>query len=130
MQAQALSWPEYNSQHMKTVGSDKRVNYYQLDADEVVADLHSHRMGLTHAESTRRLVEHGPNALPFIPASLQFRAIGRQPQAWLIGLLLIGAVLSLSMGNLTAVAFVVIAGINAIGLFWQIRGQRPAINTL
>lgn len=36
------------------VGPDKRLNYYRLTADEVIAALHSHKMGLTHAEARRR----------------------------------------------------------------------------
>lgn len=61
---------------MATVGPDKRLSYYRQDAGRVIADLHSHKLGLTNSEAARRRDEHGPNIVPDLrPAAT--RAVAR-----------------------------------------------------
>src|SRR5690348_13738073 len=116
---------------MKTVDPDRRVNYSSLEADEVIADLHSHPMGLTHAESTRRLGGHGPNALPYTAMRVTLLPLVRQPLAWLVGLLLVGSAVSLAADSPnTAVTFLVLAIINAGLTLWQAWQAKPYLDDL
>ncbi len=48
---------------MNTVGSDRRLNYYRMLPADVIAELRSHKMGLTNAEAARRYDQLGPNLL-------------------------------------------------------------------
>ncbi len=71
---------------MTKVGTDKRLSYYQLAADEVVAALHSHRYGLTAPEAKRRLLQNGANTInsaSYTPARSR-----RLLQPWLLGMLI------------------------------------------
>jgi len=35
----------------------------RMTPDDVIVELHSHKMGLTNSEADRRYEQHGPNAL-------------------------------------------------------------------
>jgi len=95
---------------MATVGSDKRLSYYRQTPDEVLAELASHRLGLTEPEATRRLHDHGLNALDHTVSTVPLVRLGKQLSRWPILALLLSAILSGYLhGTAMAGAFVLIA---------------------
>lgn len=124
---------------MGNVGADGRISYYQMTGDEVIADLHSHRYGLTHPEARRRRKQNGLNRLGS-SASTSAAATGII-QPWLVGLLLVGALLAWYTSDATSAA-VLIVGLLAIivadtwrehrsdTLAYRLRQQFPARATV
>ena len=105
------------------VGQDKRLNYYQLPVDMVLAELQSHRYGLTNPEAARRLAEHGSNLLPSEPTS-PLRQLFEPLQNWLVGLSLIGIGLAWWSGaSGLAVTLAFVTGLVAVLTSW--REHRP-----
>jgi hypothetical protein len=51
---------------MTKVGSDKRLNYYQQTAEQVLDEVRSHPYGLTNPEAARRIGHNGFNRLPVL----------------------------------------------------------------
>jgi Ca2+-transporting ATPase len=86
---------------MAKVGHDKRLNYYQQTSDEVIAELQSHRYGLTNPEAQRRLEQNGGNLLPYTIPHSPFQDLLNQTKSWGFAVLIIGVGLSLWQQNNT-----------------------------
>lgn len=110
---------------MNTVGPDKRLNYYRLGPDEVIADLKSHRMGLTNAEAERRHEQHGANALYRSKRESVATTLGRQFKNLFVLMLLLSAGFALYLDDRkTATILVVIALLNtAVGFFQEHKAE-------
>lgn len=95
---------------MATVGSDKRLSYYRQTPDEVLAELQSHRLGLTEPEAARRLQDHGLNALDHTVSTAPLTNFGKQLVRWPVVSLLFGAALCGYVHNTAAaIPFVFVA---------------------
>lgn len=102
------------------VGQDKRLNYHQLSVDEVLAELQSHRYGLTNPEAARRLSDHGGNVLPGEPARSARNQLLAPLQNWQIGLSFIGAGLAWWSGAAgLALILVFLTGLIAALTVWR-----------
>ena len=110
---------------MKMVGSDKRLNYYRMDPDEVIAELHSHKMGLTNAEAARRLEQNGLNALRHTHHESAIIIFLRQFKNLFVVILLISATFALFLSDeKTAAILIVIALVNAsVGFFQEHKAE-------
>lgn len=107
---------------MSKVGPDKRLNYYQMTGDEVVAELRSHRYGLTNPEAARRYAEHGGNFLPADPPQSPLIDLLTQSRNWLVGLLLLGAALAWwSHASGLAIGFLIVTGLLVVVSAWRER---------
>ena len=105
---------------MNTVGSDKRLNYYRLAPADVIAELRSHKMGLTNAEAARRLEQLGPNALYHVHHELILTTLLRQFKSLFVIILLVSAVFALYLQDgKTAIILIFIALMNAAVGFFQ-----------
>ena len=105
---------------MSTVGSDKRLNYYRQGPDEVIAELKSHRLGLTNAEAARRLEQHGANTLYHGHHEAAPVIFARQFKSLFVLILLCSAAFSLYLrDDRTAGILIAIALINAAVGFFQ-----------
>lgn len=102
---------------MNKVGHDKRLNYYQQTAEEVIADLRSHRYGLTNPEAQRRLEQNGGNLLPFGAPHSPMYDVATQAKSWPVMLLLVATAISLWQQNdkLAFVLLVVAASLSFVG---------------
>lgn len=111
---------------MSKVEADKRLNYYRLEPDEVIAQLHSHRMGLTNAEAARRLEQHGPNTLYHAHHESPLTTVLRQFKSLFVIILLVSAALSLLLHDgKTATILIIIALMNAtIGFFQEYKAEK------
>jgi Ca2+-transporting ATPase len=122
LQAQAkISANRYNAS-MATVGHDKRLNYYQQTGDEVIAELRSHRYGLTNPEAQRRLAQNGGNILPYGVTHSPIQDMADQTKTWGVVVLLIGFGLSLwqQNGKLALTFLSLVAVVTAVGA-WRER---------
>jgi magnesium-transporting ATPase (P-type) len=97
-----------------------------LSEAEVLARAGASREGLTRLEAHRRLLEHGPNALPAAASPGWFAIALRQLRSPLIYVLLVAAVVSVALGDFTDAAFiaVVLALNTAIGGAQEWRAER------
>ncbi len=64
------------------VGTDKRLNYYLESGDTVVAQLNSHREGLTNPEAARRLDQNGYHSLAALPSTTPVTAFVHHALSW------------------------------------------------
>ncbi|MGH7142103.1 MAG: cation-translocating P-type ATPase [Candidatus Saccharimonadales bacterium] len=116
---------------MKTVGPDKRLNYYSMTPDDVIADLHSHRMGLTNVEAARRLEQHGANILFRAPHESLITTFLRQFKNLFVIMLLISAAFALYLHDgRTATILIIIALMNASVGFFQEHKAETLMNNL
>ncbi len=105
---------------MKSVGTDKRLNYYRQSPDDVVAELNTNRQGLTNPEAKRRLGQHGANALVRYKGESMFTTLVRQFKSLFVIILLISAAFSIYVGDgKTAAILIIIALMNATVGFLQ-----------
>lgn len=111
---------------MARVGLDKHLPYYRLSPDEVFAELDSSRRGLTEVEATRRLAEHGENALAVQRRELWLVTYFRQFKDLMIMLLLVSGGLSWWLGDArTAVVLFALVFFNtAIGFLQEYKAEK------
>lgn len=110
---------------MATVGTYKRLNYYRQTADEVIAELHSHRHGLTNPEAARRFAQHGPNTIVRYKRDGIATTLLRQFKSLFVIILLVGAGLAWYLRDAnTTIILLVIAALNAaIGFFQEHKAE-------
>ncbi|MCA9324920.1 cation-transporting P-type ATPase [Candidatus Saccharibacteria bacterium] len=103
------------------VGNDKRLNYYRLPPEEVIAELNSHKHGLTAPEASRRLGQHGANSLVRYKSESAWVTLLRQFKSLFVFILLLSAAFSLYLNDAkTAIILASIALINtAVGYFQE-----------
>jgi Ca2+-transporting ATPase len=105
---------------MVTVGSDRRLNYYRMAPDAVIAELRSHRDGLTNPEAARRLEQHGINGLARLKRESPLVTLLRQFKSLFVLILLISAAFAIYLHDAkTATVLLIIAGMNAAVGFFQ-----------
>lgn len=105
---------------MSTVEADKRLNYYRMTPEGVIAELHSHPGGLTNPEAERRLEHHGPNALYHTHHESALATFLRQLRSLFVIILLVSAALALVLRDRqTAIILIIIALMNAAVGFFQ-----------
>jgi Ca2+-transporting ATPase len=101
------------------MGSE-HLHYYRLAPERVVAELGSHKMGLTNAEADRRLETHGANALYRARHESALVTFLRQFKNLFVLLLLTSAALSFYLRDgKTATILLLIALMNAAVGFFQ-----------
>jgi Ca2+-transporting ATPase len=110
---------------MNKVGSDKRLNYYRMTPDDVIVELHSHKMGLTNSEADRRYEQHGPNALYHPRREFLLTTFLRQFKSLFVVMLLISAAFALFLqDSKTATILLIIALMNAgVGFFQEHKAE-------
>ena len=102
------------------------VDWYFIEADEALQRLDASADGLSASEATRRLVEHGPNAIPETRhRSLPAMLLG-QFTDFMILVLLAAALISGLIGEpVDTIAILVIVLLNAlIGTVQEFRAER------
>jgi Ca2+-transporting ATPase len=107
---------------MSTVGRDKRLNYYRMSASAVIAELRSHRHGLTSPEARRRRDQHGANTL--IRPRQRGSGLGalRELKNLFVLPLLISAAAAWYIGEAhTAAILLAIAGVTIIAAYFRER---------
>jgi Ca2+-transporting ATPase len=109
---------------MEPVG--QRLHYYRMTTEDVIADLHSHKMGLTNPEAARRLQADGANTLR---RGRHLSAIGtllRQFKSLFVLLLMVSAGLALYLhDNKTCLILLTIAFINTfVGFFQEYKAEK------
>ena len=100
--------------------------WHSLDPDDVLQHLKTSAMGLTAAEAKRRLVEHGPNAIPEKRRRSLLVMLLRQFTDFMIVVLLLAALISGFIGEpQDTIAILVIVLLNAIiGAVQEFRAER------
>lgn len=113
---------------MTRVEPDKRLNYYRQSPEEVIAELKSHRLGLTNAEAERRLEQHGANLLYHGHHELPLLIFLRQFKSLFVVILLCSVVFSLYLHDgKTATILMLIALTNAtVGFFQEYKAETLA----
>jgi Ca2+-transporting ATPase len=111
---------------MNPSAEESKYKWYSLSCDAVFSILNSTSAGLTGAEASRRLIEHGPNELqpanPISPLSIFFQ----QFKNVLIGILLAAATLSAFLGHeieAIAIAVIVLFAV-VLGCVQEYRSER------
>lgn len=105
---------------MTTAGPAKRLHYYRMAPEAVIAELRSHKMGLTNVEAARRLEAHGANTLYHAHRESPFVTFLRQFKSLFVLVLLTSAAFSLYLRDgKTAAILIVIALVNAAVGFFQ-----------
>jgi Ca2+-transporting ATPase len=102
---------------MKTTMSTATDNeFHSQSPEDVAAQLRTDPdAGLTAAEATRRLTEHGPNELPEQPATPFWRRVLDQLRDFVVLLLIAAAVVSFALGDTAeAAAIMAIVVLNAV----------------
>ena len=107
------------------------VLWHAIDLDGVVTRLGTDVRGLTSAEATRRLTDHGPNVLNEPPPRPWWRTFLRQFKELVIWILVVAAVIAGAMGDWAdAAAIVAIVLVNAIIGFLQEERAQKALAAL
>lgn len=108
------------------------IDWHSVSIDDAVARLDSHLVnGLTRAEADRRWREHGPNTLQAARSTAWYTVLVRQFTDVLIFILMVAAVVSLAVGEVTdAVVIAVILFLNGILGFVQEWKAEQAIAAL
>lgn len=103
-----------------------KVEWYALDVDVAIARLESSSHGITSAESARRLVRDGANALPEAPRDSWLILFLRQFQSPLIYLLLVACAIVFALGeSIDAIVILAVLVLNAIiGLIQEGRAEQ------
>ena len=105
--------------------------WHAIDLDGVVTRLGTDVRGLTSAEATRRLTDHGPNVLNEPPPRPWWRTFLRQFKELVIWILVVAAVIAGAMGDWAdAAAIVAIVLVNAIIRFLQEERAQKALAAL
>ena len=93
-----------------------QVLWHASQAEDVLRQLGSdHQSGLSTAEATSRLAEHGPNELPEEAQKPMWRVFAAQFASPLIYILFVAAIISFAMGHASdAVVILVVVMINAV----------------
>lgn len=117
---------------LSTTQQPKRSDWHSLSVEEAVSNLGADlQKGLTAAEATRRLQEHGPNTLRAMEKVPWYAVLARQFRDVLIFILLIAAVISLAVGEVTdAVVILIILVLNGVLGFVQEWKAEQAIEAL
>jgi Ca2+-transporting ATPase len=116
---------------MATVGHDKRLSYYQQSGDEVIAELRSHRYGLTNPEAGRRLEQNGGNVLPYGLPHSPLHDVLDQAKSWSFAVLLVGVGLSLWQQNTTlTISFLSLAVLVLVIGAWRERHVGALLHNL
>jgi len=103
-----------------------RQQYYRMSPQEVLADLHAQRAGLTAAEARTRLAEHGPNSLEIKRRDSWLITYLRQFRDLMIVLLVASGFISLYLGDArTAIVLFVLVFFNTtIGFLQEFKAER------
>jgi Ca2+-transporting ATPase len=98
---------------------------------QVLDQLNASRDGLTHAEATRRLTEHGPNRVSLAPPAPAWRILLDQFRSIVVALLVVAALIAwLTADEIDALAIAGVLVLNAgIGFTTELRARR-AIESL
>ncbi len=102
-------------------------NWYQLETEEVLAQLRSDvEAGLNAAEAERRLEEHGPNELVERGLKSPWRILWEQLTGILVLILILAAIVSAALGDFEdAVAILAIVVLNAaLGFSQEYRAEK------
>src|SRR5580704_14444613 len=104
---------------------DKQLNYYRLDPDVVIDQLHSHKLGLTNDEAHARIEHSGPNELEHVHRELFVITYLKQFKNTLVIMLLISSGISAYLhDNRTALILLIISLVNAsIGFFQEHKAE-------
>lgn len=103
---------------MESVG--QRLHYYRMTPENVIAELHSHKMGLTNPEANRRLQADGANILHRGKHVSSLVMLFRQFKSLFVLLLCFSAVFAFYLHDeKTAVILLVIASVNTFVGFVQ-----------
>ena len=122
--------------HEAIYGTNRREGpakmWHNPTAEAVIAELKTHRSrGLSRAEATRRLQEHGPNTLVITGKVPWYMVFGRQFFDVLIAILLVAAAISLAVGEIgDAITILVIVVLNGLLGFIQEWKAERAIEAL
>ncbi|MGH7240745.1 MAG: cation-transporting P-type ATPase, partial [Candidatus Saccharimonadales bacterium] len=109
----------------------KRLNYYRLKPEQVLAEVKSDSKGLRPAEAQQRLEHMGPNMLHKAHRELAIVTFGRQFKNLLVIILLISAGISLYLhDSKTASIMIIIALVNALVGFFQEHKAETLFNSL
>lgn len=100
--------------------------WHTLPADEVVSRLQSTRTGLTDAQASQRLLEHGPNALEVIHGRSPWTILREQFRNVLILILLVATALSAYLGHGVEAAAITVIVLFAVvlGFLQEYRAER------
>lgn len=96
------------------------MNYYQLSAQEIFAQLHTQDTGISSAEATSRLLHYGPNMLQEKKKISPWMIFFSQLTSPLIVILMIATAISMSVGEFVdGLIIIIIVLLNAI--FWFVQ---------
>jgi Ca2+-transporting ATPase len=112
----------YNANDM----DNQQLNYYRLEADKVLAQLHSRQDGLTAAEAAERLNQYGSNELKVTSKESLLVTYLRQFKDLMILLLLASCGLSLYLGDgRTAIVLLLLVLFNTtIGFMQEFKAEK------
>jgi len=89
--------------------------WHALAADDSLQAMNSRREGLSSEEARARLEKHGPNELPGSPPTSIAVIIARQFKSPLIYILLLAAILSVAVGDVSDASFIaIVLAVNAL----------------
>ena len=100
--------------------------WHATTPDEALERLHATAAGLTEAEARERLARHGPNRIDVAPPVSAWRILAGQLASVVVGLLVVGAVLALAVGDVVdaaAIGAVLVLNV-AIGFATELRARR------
>ncbi|MEY2987881.1 MAG: hypothetical protein RJB13_1402, partial [Pseudomonadota bacterium] len=105
------------------------IEWSTWDSEAVLRQMQSDPQGLTSEEAKRRLKKFGFNQLPSRSAPSVLKIFLRQFRSSLIYLLLIAALLSLFLGDLTDFGFILVVLLfnAAIGTFHETHAERTSL---
>lgn len=116
---------------MSTVGPDKRLNYYRMSADNVIAELRSHPRGLTSPEARRRRDLHGANTLIRPRQTSSWLSALRQLKNLFVLPLLVSSTAAWYLGERhTAAILLAIAGITLVASYFRERQPHTLLRGL
>lgn len=108
-----------------------KTNYYQQSAEQTIAELRSHRYGLTNPEANRRLQQNGGNLLPYGPPHTPAHDLFAQASTWGFAVLIIGIGLSLWQQDAKlALLFMILAVLVTFAGAWRERHVGALLHNL
>jgi P-type Ca2+ transporter type 2C len=113
------------------VTTQERPGWHDVEAEALLRDLRTDERGLTEAEATRRLAEHGRNELLFDEATARWKIFLRQFVSPLIGILVICAVVTALLQHWVDFGAIVIVLLLNAGIgYWQERKAENDVRAL
>ncbi len=110
----------------KNYSQFKQLNYYRLETDAVLRELHSAQAGLSNGEAMERLEQMGPNALSITNKTPPGLTYLRQFKDLMVLLLLGSSVLSFALDDVktAAVLFILVIFNTTIGFFQEYKAGK------